>query len=77
MSDFQLEPKESIKFNTVILYSVEIYLKKKITPQKNTKSGSSLVVQWLGLRAFTAEGPTLIPRWETKILHAARRSLNK
>ena len=30
-------------------------------------TGSPLVVQWLGLHALTAEGPGLIPVWETKI----------
>ncbi|XP_073666661.1 sialidase-1 isoform X2 [Tursiops truncatus] len=29
--------------------------------------GNSLVVQWLGLSAFTAMGPGSIPGWETKI----------
>ena len=28
---------------------------------KNDVCGNSLVVQWLGLRAFTAEGPGSIP----------------
>ena len=32
--------------------------------------GNSLVVQWLGLHAFTAEGPGSIPGRETKILQA-------
>ena len=32
--------------------------------------GTSLVVQWLGLCAFTAEGPGLIPGWGDKILQA-------
>ena len=35
---------------------------------------NSLVVQWLGLRAFTAEGPGSIPGWGTKILQATRCS---
>ena len=29
------------------------------------------MVQWLGLRAFTAEDAGSIPDWETKILQAA------
>ena len=33
--------------------------------------GTSLVVQWLGLRASTAGGTGLIPGQGTKILHAA------
>ena len=41
---------------------------------KNLKSGNSLVVQWLGLHAFTAEGASSIPGWGTKILQAAQRS---
>ena len=38
-------------------------LKKKIR-------GNSLAVQWLGLGAFTAEGPGSIPGWGTKIPQA-------
>ena len=34
------------------------------------KSGISLVVQWLGLHAFTAEGPGSIPGQGTKISQA-------
>ena len=33
--------------------------------------GNSLVVQWLGLYASTAEGMGSIPGWGTKIPHAA------
>ena len=32
--------------------------------------GNSLAVQWLGLRAFTAKGPGLIPSQRTKIPQA-------
>ena len=32
--------------------------------------GNSLVVQWLGLHTFTAEGPGSIPDQGTKILQA-------
>ena len=39
--------------------------------------GNSLAVQWLGLRAFTAEGPSSIPGRGTKILQVARRSKKK
>ena len=39
---------------------------------KIIKSRGSLVVQWLGLHAFTAEGVGLIPRQGTKILQAGR-----
>ena len=34
-------------------------------------SGNSLVVQHLGLSAFTAEGPSSIPGWGTKIQQAS------
>ena len=34
--------------------------------------GNSLVVQWLGLHAFTAMGPGSVPGWGTKILQTAR-----
>ena len=33
-------------------------------------AGNSLVVQWLGLRAFTAKGVGSVPGWEIKILQA-------
>ena len=39
--------------------------------------GSFLVVQWLGLGACIAAGPSSIPGWETKILQAMQHSLNK
>ena len=32
--------------------------------------GGGLVVQWLGLCAFTARGMGLIPGWGNKVLHA-------
>ena len=35
--------------------------------QKNMVLGNSLVVQWLGLGTFTAEGPGLITGQGTKI----------
>ena len=41
---------------------------------KTKASGNSLVVQWLGLCAFTAEGPGSIPGQGTKILQVAQRS---
>ena len=41
-------------------------------PNKNVFGGNSLVVQWLGLWAFTAEGPGSIPGWGTKILKAVK-----
>ena len=33
--------------------------------------GNSLVVQWLGPCAFTAEGPGSVPGWGAKIPQAA------
>ena len=36
--------------------------------QNNSKPGTSLVVQWLGLRIFTAKDRGSIPGWGTKIL---------
>ena len=41
--------------------------------------GNSLVVQWAGLRSFTAVGPVSIPGQGTKIPHAVcnQKSKNK
>ena len=36
------------------------------------KAGTSLVVQWLGLRASNAGGTGSIPGWETRILQAVQ-----
>ena len=50
---------------------------------KSFKLGTSLVVQWLGVQAYTAGGSSLIPGQGTKIPHAAwrgqikRRTLKK
>ena len=35
---------------------------------------NSLVVYWLGLHTFTAEGTGSVLHWETKILQAAQHS---
>ena len=40
-------------------------------------TGGSLAVQWLGLRASTAEGTGPILGWETKILYAVQHGQNK
>ena len=40
-------------------------------------TGGSLAVQWLGLRASTAEGTGSILGWETKILYAVQHGQNK
>ena len=42
-------------------------------PGKKTCKGNSLAVQWLGLRALTAEDPGSIPGQGTKLPQAARR----
>ena len=39
--------------------------------------GNSLVVQWLGLGAFTVMGPDTIPGRETKILQGLRLGQKK
>ena len=39
--------------------------------------GNSLVVQWLGLGTFTAEGPGSIPGWGNKIPQAMQRGKKK
>ena len=38
--------------------------------RKHVEVGTSLVVQWLGLGAFTAKGPSSIPGQGTKIAQA-------
>ena len=40
---------------------------------KEPWTGNSLVVQWLGLLAFTAEGLGSIPGWRTKIPRGAAK----
>ena len=40
---------------------------------KKQTSGNSLVDQWLGLRAFTAEGSGSVAGWGAKIPQAVRR----
>ena len=46
-------------------------------PSQNPHVGTSLVVQWLRLRALNAGGTGSIPGWGTKIPHAAQRGQNK
>ena len=53
----------------ILLFYFCIYLKYSLRKQ----SGNSLVVQWLGLCALTAEGLGSIPGRETKIPQAMRR----
>jgi len=42
-----------------------------------SQSGKFLVIQWLGLQAFTAKGPGLFPGYGTKILQAMRPKKDK
>ena len=44
---------------------------------KMEKHGTSLVVQWLRLRASNARSAGSLPRGGTKILHAAQRGQKK
>ena len=44
---------------------------------KMEKHGTSLVVQWLSLRASNARSAGSLPRGGTKILHAAQRGQKK
>ena len=48
--------------------------KAGLTEGKNKDAGNSLVVQWLGLCAFTADGAGSIPGGGTKIPQAERHS---
>ena len=49
-------------------------VKRNEVRYKKGEKGTSLVVQWLGLRAFTAEGPGSVPGWGTEIPQAVRGS---
>ena len=51
--------------------------RQKQCPTVEVRRGNSLVVQWLGLRAFTAMGPGSIPGEGTKIPQAERLSQKK
>ena len=48
-----------------------------MAPNNISDKGDSLVVQWLGLQAFTAKGMGSIPGRGTKILEAEQRSKKK
>ena len=52
-------------------------LNRQPTRFSNMSVGTSLVVQWLRLRASTAGDAGSIPGWGTKILHAAWCSQKK
>ena len=58
--------------NQVMLESVVFLMRYWRSPFKDEFSGNSLVVQWLGLRAFTAEGLGSIPGRGTKIPQASK-----
>ena len=63
-------------FNTKEGSQGETEQKRTRDIQKKNSKGNSLVVQWLGLCTFTAEGPGLIPGQGTKI-HKTRSSARK
>ena len=52
------------------LYANQSGMEYHSAVRKNEDAGTSLVVQWLRLRASTAGGTGLIPGWGTKIPHA-------
>ena len=52
-------------------------LEAEVCDQLVSRDGNSLVVQWLGLHALTAEGPGSIPGRGTKILQAAHSNQKK
>ena len=62
--------------NVVYIYNGIIF-----SLEKEGNSGKSLMVESLGLRAFTAEGPGSIPGSKTKMpqvtLHSQKNFLNK
>ena len=55
----------------------ELLMSPSSQQKREARHGSSLVVQWLGLCALTAEGPGSIPGQGTKIPQAAWHSQNK
>ena len=59
------------------LYSVRFSKGGDLVLVLLTHPGSSLVVQWLGLSAFTAKSQGFIPGWVTKILQAAQHGQKK
>ena len=60
--------------NKDLLYSTGNYIQYLVITYNGE---TSLVVQWLRLRASTAGGMGSIPGWGTKILHAVWRGQNK
>ena len=47
-------------FTNYIFYEIYIYIYIYVLLTRETKRENSLVVQWLGLGALTAEGPGLL-----------------
>ena len=72
-TDFLKWPSQNIK-KTMSKRQQALMLRQWGTSIQNCYSGNSLVVQWLGLHAFTAEGASSIPGRGTKIPQAMQRS---
>ena len=67
----------SIQFSLFVSLSVFALCLQRRGCLKISLAGNSLAVQWLGLRAPTAGGPSSIPGWGTKIPQAAQRGQKK
>ena len=72
-------PKQTVLFP---MWSVVLCLRRfsgftNLSSNKKWLQGNSLAVQWLGRRAFPAEGPGSIPGPATKILQAVQCSQKK
>ena len=64
---------QNIRIEGIFVFHVLWFLFSSATPILKIQ-GTSLVVQWLRLRASTAGGTGLILGWGTKIPHAERCS---
>ena len=49
------------------LFSLDLQNRKEPKYKDKEREGNSLVVQWLGLPAFSGKGTGSIPGWGTKI----------
>ena len=49
------------------LFSLDLQNRKEPKYKDKEREGNSLVVQWLGLHAFSGKGTGSIPGWGTKI----------